>query len=135
MKLFRIVPNSTEEPMKLYDIKKRKEAKELLAKYPSLFFKSFGKARKALSAPIKEQMKNLKEALKVARKVKKKAVKLVNLSSVEKMSGYDKLAEVAAAQPKVEAAPAKKEKKEKASKKEKKADKKSDKKEKTSSKK
>ena len=121
MKLYKVVKAGADSTLKLYDIKKRKSAKKLLAEFPTLFYKSFGKARKALSSDYKAKVKEIKETLKTIRSIKKKALKPIKLRVADKMKGFDTLKEEAA---KIKPLPVK-EKKEKKAKKSKKKGKKS----------
>ena len=96
MKLYKVVLDGANSTLKLYDIKKRKSAKKLLAEYPTLFYKSFGKARKALTQGYKDKIKALKAELKQIRSVKKKGLQVVNITVADKMKGYETLKEQAA---------------------------------------
>lgn len=64
-------------------LKKRATQKELLKKDPKTYFKSFGKAKKALTVDIKAQLTTLKDSLKKFRKIKKKTVKTVKYADVK----------------------------------------------------
>ena len=61
MKIYRVIKTDTESNLKLYDIKKRKSVKMLLTKFPTLFYKSFGKARKVLSLELKSKAAEIRE--------------------------------------------------------------------------
>ena len=79
MKLYVVIKNGANSIIKLYDIKKRKSAKEVLASDPKTYFKSFGKARKELTSSYKAQAAEIRTTLKALRKIKKKSVKLIKI--------------------------------------------------------
>lgn len=96
MKLYRVIKAGADSALKLYDIKKRKSAKKLLTDFPTLFYKSFGKARRALSVDYKAKIAEIRETLKQIRSIKKNDVKVVKIKVADKMKGFETLKEEAA---------------------------------------